>query len=83
MSSRSSPTVFDILLHEAVIGPPGDFVGADRGFLGARRDLVRVLIVQFELVDQRLLDLLVQQEIAIDGNLAAAKLEVGGRWRSM
>jgi hypothetical protein len=64
-----------ILLHEAVIGAPGDSVGADRRFLGASRDLVRVLILQFELVDQRLLDLLVQQEIAVDGNLAAAKLE--------
>ena len=71
------------MLHEAVVGAPRDPVGAHRRLLGARRDLVRVLVVQIEMVDQRLLDFLVQQQIAVDLDFAAAKAEVGGRWRSM
>ena len=65
----------DVLLHEAVVSAPRDAVGAHRRLLGARRDLVRVLIVEIEMVDQRLLDLLVQQQIAVDRDVAAAIAE--------
>src|SRR5271154_3064126 len=58
----------DVGLHEPVVGAPRDSIRANRGFLGASRDLVSVLIVQRELVDQRLLDFFVQQQVAIDWN---------------
>ena len=55
----------DVFLHETVIVAPGDAGGAHRRLLGAGRDLMGVQIMQAELVDQRLLDLFVQDEKAV------------------
>src|SRR5947207_2069247 len=51
---------FDMLLHEAVVVAPLDAGGAHSRLLGASRDLMRMKIVQPELIDQRLLDLFMQ-----------------------
>ncbi len=65
----------DVFLHETVVVAPFDPGGAHRGLLGARRDLMRVQIVQTELVDQRLFDFFVQDEKAVGVDGAAAKFE--------
>ena len=61
----------DVFLHEAVVILPADAGGAHRGLLGAGGDLMRVQIVQIELVDQGLLDLLMQDEEAVGIDIAA------------
>ena len=63
----------DVLLHEAVVVAPANAGGAHRRLLGAGGDLVGVQVMQAELVDQRLLDLLVQDQKSIGVDLAAAK----------
>src|SRR5436190_22222824 len=66
--------VLDVLLHEAVVVAPADAGGAHRRLLGPRGDLVGMQIVQIELIDQRLLHLLVQDQIAVGVDLAAVVL---------
>ncbi len=70
--------MLDVLLHEGVVVAPADAGGADGGLLGAGRDLVCVQIVQVELIDQGLLDLLVQDEVAVGVHLAPRILKGGG-----
>src|SRR5208283_1266544 len=65
----------DVFLHEAVVVVPVDAGGAHRRLLRARRDLMGVEIMQPELNDQRLLHLLVQDEVAVGLDRAAAELE--------
>ena len=67
--------LFDVLLHETIVSAPRNSVGAHGRLLGARRDLMGVLVMEIEMVDQRLLDLLVQQQIAVDRDVAAAVAE--------
>ena len=61
-----------VFLHEAVIVVPADARGPHRRLLGAGGDLVGMQIMQVELVDQRLLHLLMQDEKAVGVDLAAA-----------
>src|ERR1700680_4636207 len=51
-----------VLLHEALISPPGYSGGFHRVALGANRNLVGVQIVQAQLIEERLLDYLVHEE---------------------
>ncbi len=67
--------VLDVVLHEAVVGVPADAGRAHRRLLGARGDLMGVQVVQVELIDQRLLHLLVQDEVAVGVDVAAVIAE--------
>src|SRR5580698_6875750 len=67
--------VFDVFLHERVVFAPRDPGRAYRRLLGARGDLMGMKVMQAELIDQRLLDLLMQDEKAIGVDLAAAEFE--------
>ena len=67
--------VLDVVLHEAVVGVPADAGRAHRRLLGARGDLMGVQVMQVELIDQRLLHLLVQDEIAVGVDVAAVIAE--------
>ena len=53
---------FDVFLHEVVIVAPTDPGRAYRRLFGPRGDLMRMQIVQAELIDQRLFDFLVEDE---------------------
>ena len=59
----------DVFLHEAVVVAPGDAGRAHGRLLGARRDLMGMQVMQAELVDQRLLHLLMEDEeaVGVDG----------------
>ena len=67
--------MFDIFLHELIVFAPCDPGRAHRRLLGAGRDLMGVEVMQAKLIDQRLLDLLMQDEKAIGVDLAAAEIE--------
>ncbi len=60
-----------IFLHEAIVIAPGDSGGPHRGLFGPRRDLMGVQVMQVQLIDQRLLDLFMEQQKAIGIDLAA------------
>src|SRR5262249_32631471 len=66
------PDPFDVALHESVIVAPTDTGGANGGLLGARGDLMRVQVVKPELIDKRLFDFLVQDQVAVGVDCAAS-----------
>ena len=65
--------LLDVLLHEAIVVAPADAGGADRRLLGPGGDLMSMQVMQVELIDQRLLDLLMQDEKAVGVDLAPAE----------
>jgi hypothetical protein len=66
---------FDVFLHETVVVAPLDAGSAHGCLLCTGRNLVGVQIVQPELIDQRLLDLLVQDKKPIGVDHAAFEFE--------
>jgi hypothetical protein len=69
----------DELLHKPVIVAPAHLRRVHRGLLGAKGDLMGVLIVQAELVEEALFDRLVQDQEAIDLDAPAAAGERFGQ----
>src|SRR5208282_946673 len=66
---------FDVSLHESIVVVPRDAGRAYGCLLGTRGNLMGVKIVQPELVDQRLLNLLMQDEVAIGVDRAPVEFE--------
>jgi hypothetical protein len=64
-----------VLLHKSVIGAPGNAGGAYSCLLRPCRNLMGMQIMQTKLIDQRLLDLLVEDKKAVRLDHAAAELE--------
>ena len=64
--------LLDVFLHEPVVVAPFDSGRAHGGLLGARRDLMRMEVMQVELIDQGFLDFLVQDQEAIGVDVPSA-----------
>jgi hypothetical protein len=66
----------DIFLHELVVVAPVDANRTHCGLLGPRRNLMRMQVVQPELIDQGLFHFLVQDEKAVSLDRAPAHFEL-------
>ncbi len=67
--------VLDVALHETVIGAPQDTVSTHRGFFRPRRYLMGVEIMQVELINKCFFHRFVQDQVAVDCDLATLVVE--------
>ena len=66
---------FDKFLHEPIVVAPFEASSAHSCLFGTRRNLVRMQIMQPKLIDQRLLDLFVQDKKTVGVDRAAFEFE--------
>ena len=66
---------FDALLHETIVITPFEASSAHGCLFGTRRNLVGMQIMQPKLIDQRLLDLFVQDKKTVGVDRAAFEFE--------